>query len=250
MFRLLGFATACALGASAQAQEAQQAAPASATAVTEQVQVSTIRDPALRPYRRMARGLDAWEAARALAPNASLRFELWNSDGQVATTDGLQLRIAGDKVDIALPIDADGSFVLPRSQDAFDDDADLVINRKKDQIRWRPRVRTPGVPENARRLGDLRLECEVSQAVRKEEIPLLYRAGALATGGICKLPMVAYVYRAPKPLQSAMVVSGARREALALDAGGRIFTAPLRNKEWDNDALIVFQFADAPAPAN
>ncbi|SFD79508.1 hypothetical protein [Massilia yuzhufengensis] len=222
---------------------AQEAAPA-AEAAPEQVQVSSIKDPALRPYRRMVRGLDAWDEKRALAPLASLRFELWTSDGHMARPDGLLLRIAGDKVDIALPVDADATFVLPRSQEAYADDADLVLNRKKDQIRWRPRVRTPGVPDNARRLGDLRLECEVAQAVRKEEIPLLYRAGAVAAGGICNLPMVGYVYRAPKQLVSATVVSGERRMELALDGGGAGFVAPLRDKSWDNDALVVYQFAD------
>jgi hypothetical protein len=222
---------------------AQDAAPAA----VETVQVSSIKDPALRPYRQMVRGLDAWEEKRALAPNASLRFEMVTADGRPVAPDGMQLRIAGDKVDIALPIDADGSFVLPRSQEAWDDKADLLLNRKRDGFRWRPRVRTPGVPENARRLGDLRLECEVSAAVRKEEIPLLYRAGAVAAGGLCNLPMVGYVYRAPKRLASVSVVSGERKTRLVMLDNGEGFHAPLRDKSWDNEALIVYQFAQAPA---
>ncbi|MEX5746838.1 hypothetical protein [Massilia sp. X63] len=216
-----------------------------AAAAAETVQVSSIKDPALRPYRRMLRGLDAWEEKRGLAPNASLRFELWTAEGKPAAPEGLQLRIAGNQVDIALPIDPDGSFVLPRSQEAWDDEADLVSNRKKDQIRWRPRVRTPGVPEHARRLGDLRLECEVSAAVRKEEIPLLYRAGALAAGGLCNLPMVGYVYRAPRKLASATAVAGERKLALVLHENGEAYMAPLRDKSWDNDTLVVYEFADA-----
>lgn len=216
-----------------------------AAAAAETVQVSSIKDPALRPYRRMLRGLDAWEEKRALAPNASLRFELWTAEGKPAAPEGLQLRIAGNQVNIALPIDPDGSFVLPRSQEAWDDEADLVSNRKKDQIRWRPRVRTPGVPEHARRLGDLRLECEVSAAVRKEEIPLLYRAGALAAGGLCNLPMVGYVYRAPRKLASATAVAGERKLALVLHENGEAYMAPLRDKSWDNETLVVYEFADA-----
>lgn len=216
-----------------------------AAAAAETVQVSSIKDPALRPYRRMLRGLDAWEEKRGLAPNASLRFELWTAEGKPAAPEGLQLRIAGNQVDIALPIDPDGSFVLPRSQEAWDDEADLVSNRKKDRIRWRPRVRTPGVPEHARRLGDLRLECEVSAAVRKEEIPLLYRAGALAAGGLCNLPMVGYVYRAPRKLASATAVAGERKLALVLHENGEAYMAPLRDKSWDNETLVVYEFADA-----
>jgi hypothetical protein len=226
-----------------------QEAPASEPSVApEKVQVSSVKDPALRPYRSMLRGLDAFEQKRALAPQASLRFELLTQDGKYAMPDGLQLRIAGDQVDIALPIDADATFVLPRSQAAFDDEADLLLNRKKDQFRWRPRVRTPGVPEQARRLGDVRMECEVMQAVRKEEIPLLYRAAAVAAGGICNMPMVGYVFRMPQRLLSATVVSGERRAALALHEGGIGYLAPLRDKRWDDDALIVFEFKQETAP--
>lgn len=228
---------------------AQDGAPAAAPAAAETVQVSSIRDPALRPYRRMVRGLDAWSEKRTLAPNASLRFELWSTDGRPAAPDGLQLRIAGDKVDIALPIDAEGSFELPRSQEAWDDEADLVLNRKNDQYRWRPRVRTPGVPENARRLGDLRLECEVSAAVGKEDIPLLYRAGAVAAGGLCRLPMVGYIYRAPKRLASVSVVPGERKARLPLHGAGEGYHAPLRDKSWDDEALVVYEFAEAAVPA-
>lgn len=225
---------------------AQDAAPQETR--TEQVQVNSVRDPELRPYRRMVRGLDAWDEKHAqLAPNASLRFELWNKEGKPALDEGLMLRIAGNEVNIALPLDQDATFVLPRSQEALEDNADLVLNRKKDQYRWRPRVRTPGVPENARRLGDLRMECEVSAAVRKEEIPLLYRAGALAAGGMCNLPMVGYAYRAPRQLRSAVVVSGERKSGLPLMEDGKVFHAPLRDKSWDNDALIVYTFAEPEA---
>lgn len=230
---------------------AQEAAVPEAGA-TEQVRVSSIRDPELRPYRHMARGLDAWEQKRALAPGASLRFELLSQDGRLAAPEGLQLRIAGEDgagnpVDIALPLAADGTFVLPRSQAAHDANADLVLNRKKGQYRWRPHVRTPGVPENARRLGDLRLECEVSAAVRKEEVPLLLRAGAAATGSLCRLPMVGYIHRSPKRLASATVVAGERKAGLALVDNGAGYQAPLRDKSWDDEALIVYTFADDPA---
>lgn len=243
-FTLLGALLALALPSLA-----QEPAPPADAAPVEKVQVSSVKDPALRPYRQMARGLDVWDERRVLAPKASLRFELRTLDGQMAKPDGLQLRIAGDKVDMLLPIDADATFVLPRSQEAMEDNADLLLNRKKDQYRWRPLVRTPGVPEDARRLGDLRLECEISSAVRKEEIPLLYRAGAAAAGGMCNLPMVGYVYRAPRALASATVVSGERRQALVLHEKGSAFMAPLRDKSWDNEALVVYEFIEPKAAA-
>lgn len=224
---------------------AQDGSAPETPAAAEKVEVSSIKDPELLPYRRMVRGLDAWEEKRALAPNAELRFELWTKEGKPADTEGLQLRIAGDTASIALPLDQDGTFVLPRSQEAFDDKADLLSNRKKGEIRWRPRVRTPGVPANARRLGDLRLECEVGATIRKEEIPLMMRAGAVAAGGLCRLPMTGYIYRAPKRLASATVVSGERKARLPLHGNGEGYHAPLRDKSWDDEALVVYEFADA-----
>jgi len=224
---------------------AQDSTPPEAPAAAEKVEVSSIKDPELLPYRRMVRGLDAWEAKRALAPKADLRFELWTKDGKPADTEGLQLRIAGDAVGIALPLDGEGTFVLPRSQEAFDEKADLVSNRKKDQVRWRPRVRTPGVPASARRLGDLRLECEVGTAIRKEELPFLMRAGAAATGSMCKLPMTGYTYRAPQRLASATLVSGERRLTLPLVGKGEAYQLLLGDKGWDDEALVVYEFAEA-----
>jgi len=241
MKRLPLFAALLALAAPSFAQDAEPAPAA------EKVEVSSIKDPELMPYRRMVRGLDTWQEKRALAPKADLRFELWTKEGKPASPEGLQLRIAGDNVNIPLPLDGDATFVLPRSQEAYDDKADLLSNRKKEQIRWRARVRSPGVPENARRLGDLRLECEVSAAVKKEDIPLLYRAGATAAGGLCRLPMVGYIYRAPKRLASVAVVEGERRSGLPLRENGAAYLAPLRDKSWSDDALIVYEFAEAKA---
>ena len=220
-------------------------------APAEQVQVSSVKDPELQPYKQMVRGLDVWDEQHArLAPQASLRFELWTRDGKLAAIDGLQLRLAGNAVDIALPLDQDATFVLPRSQEALADNADLVMNRKKDQFRWRPRINTPGVPANARRMGDLRLECAVRAAVRKEEIPFLYRAGAVAAGGVCKLPMTAFLYRAPQRLVSAVVVSGERSAQLNLRDNVHVFEAPLRDKSWDNEALVVYTFVEPAAAGN
>jgi hypothetical protein len=63
---------------------------------------------------------------------------------------------------------------VPRSEAALDAGGELVLNQKRRNYRIVPEVRTPGLPDNVRRLGDLRLECKVMIAIAKEEIPLFW----------------------------------------------------------------------------
>jgi hypothetical protein len=234
-------------------EQAQPGATGGEAKAEEKVQVSGVKNPALRPYRIMTRGLDAFDKHHALAPKADLRFELWNADGTIPRADGLGLRLAGDKFDQLLPVDAEATFILPRSQEALDDNADLVLNRKKEEMQWRPRVRSPGVPDNARRLGDMRLECEVAWAVMKDQMSFVVRTALTAAGGMCRAPMTVLSYRAPKRLASVTLVSGERSRALKLGKDTSTYIVPLRDKEWDDESLIVYKFADAdadaPAPA-
>lgn len=207
------------------------------------VEVSGVKDPELRPYRIMSRGLDAFDKHHGLAPGASLRFALKNEDGTTQSPDGLALRLSGDTVDLPLALDGDATFILPRSQEAFDDNADLVLNRKKSRMRWRPRVRSPGVPDNVRRLGDMRLECEVAWAVMKDEIGIVMRSAMAVVGGMCHAPMTALYYRAPKRLAAARLTSGERSRLLTLSEDHHSFIVPVRSKEWDNESLITYEFA-------
>jgi len=46
---------------------------------------------------------------------------------------------------------------VPRSQAAWDAKAELILDRKKDYVRVETWVRTPGLADNAYRMGDIRL---------------------------------------------------------------------------------------------
>jgi hypothetical protein len=224
------------------------AAPAFAQAqVDEQlaaVEVTGTKNPELQRYRSMAGGLDAFDQHRSLAPNATLkarlsrRSDVWGDKGNV---DGLTLRLVGNDTSIPIPIAADGTFTLPRSQAAYDEDADLVVNQKKSTVRWFPDVRTPGVPANARRLGDLRMECEVLMGVAKKEINFAQRAGAMLLLGTnwCASPRVQVATPLGDYAMSAAVVHGGQRKAIAT-AGYRL-EAPIRDKSLPDDALVEFE---------
>ena len=88
-----------------------------------------------------------------------------------------------------------------------------------------PEVRTPGLPENVRRLGDLRLECTVMIEIARKEIPLwgtVLVAGALGTRDWCsflseKERSVPSPFHAGAPLISAVLHEGKRSKLLAIE---------------------------------
>jgi len=192
----------------------------------------------------MLKGVDAFQQHHQLAPATSLRFILAADDSAVKLDD-VTLRIAGDNTSIPLPLAKDGTFTLERNQAAVDDNADIISNKKKNLLHWHADIRTPNVPENARRLGDLRLECEISWAVRQDEMSFFVRNGIKLAGGLCRSKLVMLHYQAPRALAGVTLVSGERR--LALDVSRkdpRVFMPPLSNTDWNDDTLIEYEYAD------
>lgn len=142
-----------------------------------------MQDPDWLPYRAMRRGLDAFARYHALAPDADARFVLRPQTAD-STTEGLMLRIVQGDNAILVPVMADGSFSLPPGLPHTDDNAELVLNRKKDLFRWRPWIQSPDLPRNTRRLGDLRLECQVLWALEQAT------TATPATGGVASSAQV------------------------------------------------------------
>jgi hypothetical protein len=221
----------------------QVAEPATPAVAAEQVvQVSGTRDPQLKPYRQMLKGVDAFDALHnKLAPQADMRFELREDNGSPSVA-GLSLNIVGDNVRVPLPLAPDATFTIPRNQAALDDNADMILNRKKSQVMWRPHIRSPGVPDNARRLGDLRLECEMSWAVVRQDMSFVMRNSLSVAGGLCHTSMVALRYAPPHPVKAIALVSGERRQPLKVDKDGRGFVIPLHDGSWNDETLVVYEF--------
>ncbi|KAB0324450.1 hypothetical protein LSO07_11875 [Janthinobacterium sp. PLB04] len=237
--------------------DTQADTPADAAADTSQsVHVSSIRNPELKSYRVMAAGLDAFDDHHALAPRArEVRFQLIPGPGVAA--DALwdaTLRIVGNETAISVPLSADGSFVLPRSAQADSDDADLVTNQKKDRFRWQASVRSDDVPPGMRRLGDLRLQCQVGIAIAKKEMPFLLRTLVAtklrATDWCSAIELKMSTYSDPA-IASATLLDGGRRVALQVKNGGTSFLAPLGDTRYADDTLIelVYQQDAASAPS-
>ena len=220
-----------------------QEVPTSNGETTQVVEVGGVKNPELKSYRLMLKGVDAFEQFRKYAPAAPMKFKL-ESAILGKNLEGVTLRIAGENTSENIPVEKDGTFVLPRLQAAIDDKADLVTNRKKSAVRWHGDIHTPGMPANARRLGDLRMECEISWAVNKDEIPFLVRNGFMLAGGMCHIKSLQLRYQAPQDATGVTIVSGSRRVTLPfVPKLKNVFSPPLADTSWDDDAVIEYYFA-------
>jgi len=213
---------------------------------TKQVTVAGSKDPDWKPYRKMLDGIDAFDHYHSLAPQARLKFILRPQQPQLTASD-LKLRIVGGNVNIEVPIAADLTFSVPRDESAAKDDADLRLSTKKGLFRWRPDIHTAGIPVGTRRLGDLRLECEVRWAIDKFDASLIKLAYLVPLGGVCHTSRSRVFYSTNAPITSATLVSGSRREnfpAERLDAKDRArYSPPLHDQSWPDDTLVEFEFA-------
>jgi hypothetical protein len=226
---------------------AMPAAHAAGTDVPK-VEVDSIRNPDMRSYRSVWAGLDAFDEHHALAPAAPLRFRILRADGTPATAaDGLALRLASDDASRPVTVGADGLLSIERDKAAYDADAAFILNQKKGRFSAVAEIRTPGLPENVRRLGDLRLECRVMVAIAKDGLNFVTRAAinTLMLGSDwCGKKDMNLSFPVERALDSARLSHGGRSIALTLH--GKSYMAPVGNRNWPDDALVELTYAEAP----
>jgi hypothetical protein len=240
------------------------------TALPPVTVTGTSSDPVEKSYRKMVQGMDYFEQARAaLAPDASLRFKLLPRKPGT-DMDHLVLEVIGTSFDYRVPIAPDHTFVLKRDPKALQENAVVMPNRKRLSMTWRTEIRTPGLPADTRRLGDLRLECMVGlEADLVSNNGPIGRIADLFTDKkrYCERKEARYLYFADRPLFSVTLVDGARREALPIDQlyaaasddpglksdlpycdcevlVDRTYFLPLGDHSWPDDARVEFEYMD------
>jgi hypothetical protein len=263
-FRLCAFALLASCGAALAQGHAGRSPPDDAVVVT------AVRNPVTKSYRKMVDGMKRFEERRHLAPVASLRFKLLPRKHGTAM-EGIELEVAADSVAIPLKVAPDHTFALERNRLALKENAQVMPNRKAGTMTWRADVRTPGLPLNTRRLGDLRLECEVGM---KAGLISHYPSGFFGwldelfpeNPRYCRRAAPRYLFFADRPLFSVTLVDGARREVLSVDMlyGGasrdpewkkdrycdceilfdRAYFVPLGDTNWPDDTLVVLEYMD------
>jgi hypothetical protein len=231
---------------------------------------ATSGEPVEKSYRKMVRGMDLFERMHARAPLASLRFKLLPRR-HGTDLDHIDLEVIGATFDYQVPLAPDHTFSLKRDPKAFEENAVVSPNRKKLSMTWRTDIRTPGLPPNTRRLGDLRLECYVGLEADlvSNTNPIIARIAHLFTGneGYCERKEAKYLFFADRPLFRVALVAGARREVLPIDQlyaeasddpglkydlpycdcevlVDRTYFLPLGDHSWPDDTLVELEYMD------
>ncbi|WP_240788533.1 hypothetical protein [Ramlibacter henchirensis] len=254
--------------APALAQAPAQPPPATLPGVT--ISSKGNPDPVEKSYRRMVRGIDLFERNRAKSPQGQLRFKLLPRKPGVSL-DKLELLVLGKTIETPIPVAPDRTFVLARDQKAWDENAMVTPDRKALTMTWRAEVRTPGLPPDTRRLGDLRLECQVGMeaGLYSNSPSFITRifSEISSSPAYCDNPENRYLFFAERPVFGVTLVSGARREmvpasrlyAAAIDTPtlaqelqfcdcevllDRTYFLPLGDRSWPDDTLVVFDYME------
>ena len=236
---------------------------------TMSIEISALKNPVDKSYRKMVKGMDLFERDHSLAPDAALRYRLLQRKpgGDI---ERAPVYLVGSSFNERVSVAADHTFALARERKALNEDAVVRSERRAETMTWRADIRTPGLPSNVRRLGDLRLECEVGmEAGLVSQYNVLDRLFDFFENGreYCGGTQQKYLYFADRPLFSVTLKSGERRETLPIQKlyaaiiNGRrdelkhcdcealldrAYVLPLGDKSWPNDTLVELEYMDAP----
>ncbi|MBC7648271.1 MAG: hypothetical protein H7197_04035, partial [Vitreoscilla sp.] len=124
------------MGAVASAQDKPGAALPSVT-----IAAKANRDPVEKSYRKMVRGMDLFNAERSMSPNGVLRFKLLPRRPET-DMKSIAMEVIGSTVAFEVAIAPDDTFTLARNAKAFDENAQVIPNRKAQSMTWRSDIRT------------------------------------------------------------------------------------------------------------
>ena len=237
----------CLYGAAVQAQaDTAQATEPSAQDVAASVNVKGIRDPDWKPYSAMLKGVKRFEEKHGLAPGAQLRFILEPRRADVDMHD-IALRLESDDAAMAIPLGERNIFTLPVEQGLLYEKAELTVNRKAGSVRWIPYVRSAAASDTLRRLGDLRLACEVHWAIDKDTLPFAMRTAMGALGGPCNFVSQKGTYSFSEPRRITAATISYNGKSAPVPFSGSSFTPPLREQDWSDDSVVELTFDNEQA---
>jgi hypothetical protein len=147
------------------------------------------------------------------------------------SVEGMRLSLNGKTTQLSLPLDATGRAVFPLLKSAYDDNAELVINRKVSQYVFRSRVSIVVRPDGVYELADLRAACEQLLAYQRQ-------VEAQARSLHCVGVRFAYARRAPDILVK-LRRDGAEQVLSVVDG------APFQDDPNDNFQVVSVRIGEA-----
>ncbi len=215
---------------------------------TSRVEISSYKGPELRSYAQMQKGMKAYNERHNLAPNSELYFILIpKSKG--GSVQGLTMRLASDDTSTNIPIDVTGKFQLPYIELKKDDEYDLILNKPKGQFLIKPYVKSANLPDDVKRMGDLRLECQVRWAIEKQDVSVVFSTYVklLASGNPCTSRTVAVHFFAPNNVDSITLDTPKTKLSFSVSSD-RGYTVPLWDTELNDDGLFKYERSTASTP--
>jgi len=244
--------------------------PAETPATLEGVEVGG-ESTAAREQKTVAQLLgmrQAFEKHRALAPQAELRVRLYPRYDD-ADIKGLRLSLRAEGLLRPVPLDEQQRFEIDPAWAALPAGTVLRSGVPDGRLAWHPDGRTPGLPPNTRRLGDLRLECHADLVGTSHLARGIVTPGYLAMAALTEVCARVNVYGhyADLPVFSITLVDGTRRRQLPYEhlhgsATGqshplhalldwpyrlrdRFYWLPLSDASWPDDTLVVLEPMDS-----
>lgn len=233
------------------------------------VNVSGLSKPDERGYAKMVEAMELFEKLHAMAPQALLRFELLPAHAGVAMKS-IELNVVSGERRMAVELAEDRTFTIARLPIPQHARAMVSSNRRDGSLLWRARIRTPGLPDNTRRLGDLRLEWHVDYVAALG--PHWISPGSRLAMAMMDRPYemrgLHHMFLADRPLFGVTLIAGNRRQVLATDmlylSGltsalpspllalwknrtflmDRAFDLPLSDASWPDETLVVIDYMD------
>lgn len=184
--------------------------------------------PAFRAYARE-------RAARA--PGSTLFFEADPGARRAGVTPA-SLRIRDRGVVTRVHADAYGRFVIPA---AAGKDWEISGPCHDGALAISPLVMSPGTSAEDRRLGDMRLQCEVGWQIVKQQLGAASGVFMALIGG-CKSSRMAIYTGSARPIAEASVVGGASATPVTVSADGTRYRVPVGDKKLPDDTRVRFRF--------
>lgn len=213
-----------------------------------QVVVTSMKDPYKLAYRNIQKALGAQHDNPQLAPQATMRWMLFAKDGSPLAQPP-SITVAGSAGQLDVVQDSDGAFDLPATVSGLGDDVELRIGAKRGDVLLVPLVETAGIDASSRRLGDLRLECEMTWRLEYDDMPFALKAAMKLMGSPCGSKHFDVAFHVRRRLKSATIARDGQATGLRLGWRSMAFYAPLYNRQLGNDTLVTLAFRDADEPS-